>query len=337
MKPHTNTNYQRKDILRYLSGDMSYEEMHALEIAALSDPLLHDAIEGYATEKSEDADLAFIREKIQTKKTNNTTSISGFPIYKFFAVAATLLFIFFSAYFLLNRQDQHQGLAVTVTPPKSTNSAEVQQTAPIENTDKGNELVNAKPDIQNTINDSKQVASTPKKPLLADKKTEWESDQNNQSITDADGFADNKKLESEARKTVAIGNVSVNTDSLLKGTYAVNDRKDKETTTPVMAESITANSASPQLDEVVVTSARVKTSAKVGYVSTQAISAASISKKENEDDFLNYINTNKRECIDSAGNAVHGEVVLSYRLDKEGNPIKINVNSIQIDASFVTS
>lgn len=39
--------YSAADVQRYLSGQMSAEEMHAMETAALDDPFLADAIEGY--------------------------------------------------------------------------------------------------------------------------------------------------------------------------------------------------------------------------------------------------------------------------------------------------
>jgi len=46
-EPSTHTNYSFEDIQRYLQGDMSAAEMHAIEKAALRDPFLADAIEGF--------------------------------------------------------------------------------------------------------------------------------------------------------------------------------------------------------------------------------------------------------------------------------------------------
>ena len=43
----THINYTFEDIQRYVQGKMSATEMHALEKAALQDPFLSDAIEGY--------------------------------------------------------------------------------------------------------------------------------------------------------------------------------------------------------------------------------------------------------------------------------------------------
>jgi len=41
-------NYLVEDIERYLNGGMSAKEMHDMERAALQDPFLADAIEGYS-------------------------------------------------------------------------------------------------------------------------------------------------------------------------------------------------------------------------------------------------------------------------------------------------
>lgn len=52
------------DFERYHSGKMAEAEMHALEKAALDDPFLEDALEGYAFTKTPVADLAAIKEKL---------------------------------------------------------------------------------------------------------------------------------------------------------------------------------------------------------------------------------------------------------------------------------
>lgn len=46
--PNTHINYTVEDIERYLNGGMSAKEMHDMERAALQDPFLADAIEGYS-------------------------------------------------------------------------------------------------------------------------------------------------------------------------------------------------------------------------------------------------------------------------------------------------
>lgn len=54
-EPSTHINYSFDDVQRYLQGKMSAAEMHAIEKAALQDPFLADAIDGY---READANIA---------------------------------------------------------------------------------------------------------------------------------------------------------------------------------------------------------------------------------------------------------------------------------------
>jgi hypothetical protein len=58
--------YTAEDILEYLSGKLSPSEMHAMEKAALDDPFLAEAMEGYAgmQEKELKEQLQFLKEAI---------------------------------------------------------------------------------------------------------------------------------------------------------------------------------------------------------------------------------------------------------------------------------
>lgn len=67
--PHIN--YSQADIERYLQGKMTHAEMHALEKAALQDPFLADAIEGFAI-----ADLEKAHNAIATTQTLIEKNIS---------------------------------------------------------------------------------------------------------------------------------------------------------------------------------------------------------------------------------------------------------------------
>lgn len=60
-------NYTAKDIERYHSGALSAAEMHALEKAALDDPFLADALEGYAFAQTPAADNAALQQRLQQR------------------------------------------------------------------------------------------------------------------------------------------------------------------------------------------------------------------------------------------------------------------------------
>jgi TonB family protein len=102
---HKNIIYTAKDIEQYLSGRMSPGQMHAMEKAALDDPLLADAIEGYAAFKENDwsAELSLLHKQLAEKgnvakviplhrKKNNWRRIAAAVL--FIGAGATLTYIF---------------------------------------------------------------------------------------------------------------------------------------------------------------------------------------------------------------------------------------------------
>src|SRR5882672_3226717 len=66
------------DIAKYLRGELSPAEMHALEKRALSDPFLADALEGAAMISTEDfsADIAVVKKQITEEAAKRRWSIA---------------------------------------------------------------------------------------------------------------------------------------------------------------------------------------------------------------------------------------------------------------------
>jgi hypothetical protein len=60
--------YTAADIMRYHSGQMSEREMHAIEKAAMEDPFLEDALEGYLNTNTPKEDLAELRDRLFEKE-----------------------------------------------------------------------------------------------------------------------------------------------------------------------------------------------------------------------------------------------------------------------------
>lgn len=60
--------YTAADFHRYHSGSMSEAEMHALEKAAMEDPFLSDALDGYSFTDTAEKDIAGLSEKIAEKR-----------------------------------------------------------------------------------------------------------------------------------------------------------------------------------------------------------------------------------------------------------------------------
>ena len=64
-----NINYTARDIQQYLAGNLSPQQMHAIEKAALDDPFLAEAMEGYEVVKDIEwnNELVALREEIKSK------------------------------------------------------------------------------------------------------------------------------------------------------------------------------------------------------------------------------------------------------------------------------
>ncbi|MBL0357030.1 MAG: carboxypeptidase-like regulatory domain-containing protein [Chitinophagaceae bacterium] len=87
--------YTAEDIKRYLSGSMAPAEMHAIEMAALDDPLLAEAMQGYEgmEEKDWSKELAALKQKLNTIENSPVVPISQAPAYKWWRAAAAVLLL----------------------------------------------------------------------------------------------------------------------------------------------------------------------------------------------------------------------------------------------------
>lgn len=87
--------YTAEDIKRYITGDMPAAEMHAMEMAALDDPLLAEAMEGYDLMEQKDwsKELAALKTELNTTKKEETPiiTIGKTPAFKWWKTAAAIL------------------------------------------------------------------------------------------------------------------------------------------------------------------------------------------------------------------------------------------------------
>lgn len=88
--------YTAEDIKRYITGAMPPEEMHAIEMAALDDPLLAEAMEGYELMEQKDwsPELAALKQNF-TKKNEQAPvlPISKSTTFKWWKAAAAILVV----------------------------------------------------------------------------------------------------------------------------------------------------------------------------------------------------------------------------------------------------
>src|SRR5258705_10049101 len=106
-----NKTYTAKDFARYYAGTMPNNEMHALEKAALEDPFLEDALEGYIHAPTAESDIAELQARLTEKQKNKKVFfISSFAQSKWWRMAALFIVIAGAGYFFfrvnsVNKED----------------------------------------------------------------------------------------------------------------------------------------------------------------------------------------------------------------------------------------
>jgi hypothetical protein len=194
-----NKNYSAADIERYHAGNMPAVEMHALEKAAMEDPFLADALEGYAFAASPQQDLDLLREKLfgQDKKEK------AIPVmrrnYSWLRAAAVIIFIAGGAWLAFRLTDRKKNeIAV-----QNGNNSKTITTDTLRETSEQGTFGSLKPDSTNTstasasqdsydLNFSTTIKNKPSplnnKPSAGaeakDSKTVYYSESNRDSVTD---------------------------------------------------------------------------------------------------------------------------------------------------------
>src|SRR5206468_2144264 len=113
MNGSSSNNYTYKDIQRYHAGEMSAEEMHQLEKAALNDPFLADALEGYKNATRAEGDLDTLKIRIKEKANKNTRIAWISKNNNWLKVAAALLFIAVGGwFFLISNKSSNEKIAI---------------------------------------------------------------------------------------------------------------------------------------------------------------------------------------------------------------------------------
>jgi hypothetical protein len=117
--------YTSSDIEKYLSGELSAPEMHALERAALDDPFLADALDGIALHRRMPQQPVFsedmsqlqrrLQERVQTKEKGKSGVV---PLGMRYAAAVILLLgLGFTAYYMLSDKRMAEAPLAKHTPP----------------------------------------------------------------------------------------------------------------------------------------------------------------------------------------------------------------------------
>jgi hypothetical protein len=157
MMSSKNNGFTASDIERYHSGKMSPGEKHALEKAALDDPFLADALEGYAFTSTPAADLTKIQSRLEDK-IDQKKVVPFFQRYKWLSVAALFIIIAGTGWLVYSISEKENRQPVAVQNEKESHEIQSQQTLPDTNSNSGN-ISDKK------INDKQEVTTSAKKEI----------------------------------------------------------------------------------------------------------------------------------------------------------------------------
>ena len=143
---------RKHDIEKYLRGELSPSEMHALEKEALSDPFLAEALEGIEHAGTDNFlyDLHKLNRSVhdrtrrKSRKNNKTIRMWGWTS----AVAATILLVLVSGFLVVQilKDQQVREQAMDAVPEDPTNPASETDSPPVNQIDSS--LIALKPEIK---------------------------------------------------------------------------------------------------------------------------------------------------------------------------------------------
>lgn len=110
----THINYTAKNIQDYFAGRLNADAMYAMEKAALDDPFLAEAMEGYELMQADEAreQLVFLKEKFNPAPAAKVIPIENKKTFSFWKIAATIAIIIggLSITYLLTNQNPTQSI-----------------------------------------------------------------------------------------------------------------------------------------------------------------------------------------------------------------------------------
>jgi hypothetical protein len=344
-----NKPFSLRDIERYHAGTMSAEERHALEKAALDDPFLADALEGYAFASTPKADLERLKSRLNQRTGRNKT-VPLFRGYKAWKIAALFLILAGSGWLIYQTiQPDYKKLAVSpekkkaeadsttnsvlsAPPSNVTSRNDTPQLKELVSTDqKENKTVKVQkePSQQKIAKEEEQlkepdVATAPAVPEKQEspKASMAEKNRTARVLVSSNGFS----------RRISDSNSSLSSDSEGKGLEAFSETKDSSARQPDSDQSKSAAVAQKplsdnHLNEVVV----------IGYGNKEKREATSRSNTDIVEpvdgwlQFNEYIASHIQSTEKLNIAAVNGEVELSFRVNKKGRPVDIKVEQSLCD------
>lgn len=119
-----NKSYGIEDFRRYHAGEMSAQERHAIEKAAIDDPFLADALDGYEFTSTPSADLQAIQSRINARQSKKIVTL---PVKKYgwLKAAAVIVLVAGGSWLALQLADNNKTDLAIEQPRPATQAAPV--------------------------------------------------------------------------------------------------------------------------------------------------------------------------------------------------------------------
>jgi hypothetical protein len=334
--------YNATDFARYHSGAMPPDERHELEKAALEDPFLADALEGYAYSKDPRKELDEIRMRLDEKrKQQKVFSIFSLSSGGWWKIAAMFILFAGAGYFFYATNSKKEASQVVKNDATKKENRPAISPAKDDTTATKDHIAFEKPSEKNEN-------STAKLPLPASKSIE--PSYHKKTLP---GEIRNEKgkmiLEGHLARNKE-NSVAMNNDKDIQSNIILKDSEQKTffrspDTTALVAVSpqaydmdtgntLVMNKKNATLNEVVVTGYGTQRKKNItgavsgkleGKVSGVTVSSASPYPKEGKENFDQYIKNNANPVFDSTGKRISANILLSFTLNRKGKPTKIKV------------
>jgi hypothetical protein len=332
-----NKKYNAADFARYHSGAMPPNEMHAIEKAALEDPFLADALDGYAYSADTKKEIDEIKLRLDEKrKQKKTFSLLSFSQNTWWKIAAMFVVICGAGYlFFFMNVKKENFLAVkreVIKKEKDEMSSHVNNDSTAAET---NIAFQKPPALKDKMRPRKlpdPVYKSDESPAggeLRQKEViqrEMEISQDRSRVQKEDAVAMNKtaiapniKIDDSVNKTLFR---SSDTDASI----AVSPKEfSKDSTNGLVMED-----KKPSMEEVVVVGYGSTKRSKVteelkGKVSGIQTDGKIPLPREGFENFNQYIKDSALVILDLTGQRVSANVLLSFRLNMKGRPMAIEV------------
>lgn len=313
--------YTAKDIERYHSGQLSAAEMHAMEKAALDDPFLADALEGYTHTSTQSADLSVLQQKLQLRIEKDKKR-GLFYIGNNWMKIAALFIVFAGAGWLIFRS----------APDNKTNDVAtiktVQEKLPEVLTNPVIDSVNdvaVAPENSQTLT----IQPAPTTPATKRKITRRQALPEVAKTSAASPAKEAKEFESDQAKRVEAmiaqqqSNL-VDSQAMARTTIAAKDKMEafKKSADTVRNMDVVMRPTDFAMNEVVVM--------KNKSVSPQPrkrmqVVVDTLEPAEGWTNFDDYVTNNLKMPDELKSKPVRGEVELSFEVNNQGEPINITV------------